>query len=112
MALTVRTAGDPFALAPATERTVHALDTDQPVSDVRTMTQWVAKSLAQERFSSMLLAMFATVALLLAAIGIYGVMAYAVNQRTPEIGIRLALGAKAGDILKMIVGTGLRLAVA
>ena len=110
MTLTVHTAGDPLALAPAVERTIRTLDKDQPVSDVRTMNQWVAKSVAQARFSSTVLAIFAGLALLLAAVGIYGVMSYAVSQRTSEIGIRLALGAEARDILAMIVGNAARLA--
>jgi putative ABC transport system permease protein len=112
MTLTIRTAGEPMALAPAVERTIRTLDKDQPVSDVRTMSQWVARSLAQARFSSTLLAIFAGLAMLLAAIGIYGVMSYTVGQRTPEIGIRLALGAEARDILAMIVGGAMRLAAA
>ena len=111
MTLTVRTAGDPRALAPAVQHVIQSIDKDQPVSDVRTMEQWMAKSLAQTRFSSMLLAVFAGVALLLAAIGIYGVMSYTVSQRTSEIGIRLALGADERAIMRLIVGNGLRLAV-
>jgi putative ABC transport system permease protein len=109
MTVTVRTATDPLPLAPGVEQAIRTLDKDQPVSDVRTMSQWVAKSLAQARFSSTLLATFAALALLLAAIGIYGVMSYAVSQRTSEIGIRLALGAETGDILRMIVGGAMRL---
>jgi len=110
MTFTIRTAGDPTQLASAVERTIRTIDKDQPVSDVRTMTQWLAKTLAQARFSSMLLLLFAGLALMLAAIGIYGVMSYSVSQRTPEIGIRLALGAEAHDILAMIVGNAARLA--
>ena len=110
MTLTVRTTSDPAVFAPLIEREVRALDKDQPVADVRTMDQWVSRNLSQARFSSTLLATFATLALMLAAIGIYGVMSYSVSQRTSEIGIRLALGAEAGDVLRMIVGHAVRLA--
>jgi len=77
---------------------------------VKTMDEWVAKSLGQARFNSLLLAAFAGLAMLLAAIGIYGVVAHAVRQRTAEIGVRLALGAEAGSIVAMIVGNAMRLA--
>ena len=109
MTLTVRTASDPLSFASSVEREIHAIDKDQPVSDVRTMDQWIARSLAQARFSSMLLSIFAGLALLLASIGIYGVMSYAVTQRTSEIGIRLALGAETQNILSLVVGNGLRM---
>jgi putative ABC transport system permease protein len=110
MTLTVRTAGNPLGSAQAIEAQIHALDKDQPVSDLRTMEQWVARSLAQARFSSLLLLAFAALALMLAAVGIYGVMSYAVSQRTSEIGVRLAMGAEGKDIIRMIVGNGARLA--
>jgi putative ABC transport system permease protein len=110
MTFTIRTASDPAALAAVVEHEIQTIDKDQPVSDVRTMDQWVARSLAQARFSSMLLGVFAALALALASIGIYGMMSYVVGQRTSEIGIRLALGAERRDILAMIVGSAMRLA--
>jgi putative ABC transport system permease protein len=110
MTLTLRTTADPAAFAPLVEREVRAMDKDQPIADVRTMDQWVARTLSQAKFSSTLLTTFAGLALALAAIGIYGVMSYSVTQRTPEIGIRLALGAETRDILGMVVGNAVRLA--
>ena len=112
MNLILRTAGDPHNWAAAARAAVAAVDRDQPVTGVNTMEEVLATSTAQQRFSVFLLGVFSTTALLLAAVGLYGAIAYSVAERTQEMGIRIALGAATGDILRMIVGQGLTLTLA
>jgi putative ABC transport system permease protein len=112
MSLVVRTKGDPLSVATATRAEIRSVDKGIPVYNVRTMNDVLATSVAQRRMSMLLLSAFAGVALLLAMIGIYGVTAYYVTQRTQEIGIRIALGASVGDVMTLVLQSGMLLAVA
>ncbi|HEX8149358.1 MAG TPA: ABC transporter permease [Pyrinomonadaceae bacterium] len=110
--LVVRTSVAPTSIVPAVREAVRELDASQPVSSVRTLEEVLGRDTAQRRVGVILLAAFAGLALLLAALGIYGVLAFFVVQHTPEIGVRMALGASPGDMLLMVVGRGMKLALA
>jgi len=109
LSLVLRTSGDPRALSTSLISAVHEIDRNQPVVKIRTMEENLSASVAQPRFRTVLLAILAGLALLIAAVGIYGVIAFSVSQRTREIGTRIALGSTPGQIFQLVIRDGLRL---
>lgn len=111
MVLVARTESAPIALVGPLRELVQSIDKDQPVGNFRTMEEVVSRSVAQPRFLTIILSVFAALALALAAVGVYGVVAFSVTQRTHEVGIRMALGAQPSDIRRLVLGEGMSLAL-
>ena len=112
MDVVVRTSVKPELALPEIRRKIHELDAELPLSNVRTMDEWISTSAAQPRLNTVLLAVFAGVAVLIAVIGIYGVLAYSVNQRSSEIGVRMALGAQQSDVQRLVIREGMAISLA